>query len=1298
MDTMIEESGRTDNMLSGTDDDSAHRHNFTEAIEAQDIIESLAAIQHLLSVVDSDVDGEESPLLKKGIQTEGRDEKLNSQVLLNEAKMKTRRFMTIIDGYLESSHMLDGRLESIATSLLQIVLRCGSWLHTAKCSEPLHNKDIAHINDNSDNKEQRSFSLNAGNIPGKLTGQNTGIVTRVFLNYIFQCLNVLIKVRGYKVVVNFFTHDVADLQIAIRLLRVYGTEEQTLLSIAMSLGQECLLTTHKGSEAAGIMISAFLTRAGALPKEKSDMMVWVESSIRGIVNGPTQANSAHQAISILRMLAVILRLGTREEAVQHFTPTVFAVTDLCRSCPELMRQHLVHKLLIKMECRAHLAHLKPRVRSGKFENGNRLPISEGASEQVSEQGEDQVPERVEDFISTTFEELNHPSTGVRYAAAKAIARLAERLPTLEMVHDVCGGVLDTFSESLSDTLWQGGCLTLAELAMRGVMDENHMSQLIDVLCRCLAYDRVIGTKPVGAAVRDAACYLAWALARAYSADCLRPYLHELSNSLILVMCFDREVNCRKAASAAFQEHVGRQGTFKNGISIVTNADYFAVGNRHNSFCVVAPYIAQFEEYRLRLLGHLFNEKLVHWDQKIREVSAAAVRNLAAYDLEYLLIDALPALIDRCGLSNDMGKRHGCLLGLASTMPALRAIVDAECTKECGETAAPNRVDGLLSRIGNLVKVLSMPQVSSGRVSNVNLRVATCTLLVCICSNGIPIPDRTVVTTTDVQVSMAEAIVRICSSNAAHPTEKVQMSAAETFGAWCGSLCNQFDQYSTKTDTVGSTQSHQARDAYLSQANENRRHRCLARLTIGSYLEHLATFSIGDKAVDMSDSSTHRWGYLRLLGSVPRGLLLKDQQCVDAECDGVKCEPRSLSTEAINCLHRHSSKLYDVTTRVVALNSTESICRQIGFDFETDRTEHSAGVASTDTDHKGFDTRIAIMLCDILSLALSDTTIDHRGDVGSDVRSAGISLACTVIPLMASADLAVCKTQTSAGSEEAEIASPKTQVLSAEHCGNIIGLLLEQAMSRIDRLREKAGQVLSQIVWCDEPTLDCIPHLSSLREILGSDGVKKEFNWGSLQETLPALLHTLTIPDYRPYAIRALVLCIGAGNESTVCVAQDALDSYCLTSTANELCDIVEAVCSSFSPGGTDSSRLTRPGLETLSCLLSTAVPILTAAAIGREQQTFDTVLNSLKHHMKTTNVKKLTAVSNALCQLIPVKSIQKQVLKLLSVLLGHRFDHVRVMAVDQLNLALLTYEDDLDMPVDEALCLLDELRYVPTAC
>ena len=75
----------------------------------------------------------------------------------------------------------------------------------------------------------------------------------------------------------------------------------------------------------------------------------------------------------------------------------------------------------------------------------------------------------------------------------------------------------------------------------------------------MQFDVRRGQSSVGSHVRDAACYSYWAFARAYAPSILKPFVPELSRSIVLAFLFDREVNCRRAASAAFQECVGRQG-------------------------------------------------------------------------------------------------------------------------------------------------------------------------------------------------------------------------------------------------------------------------------------------------------------------------------------------------------------------------------------------------------------------------------------------------------------------------------------------------------------------------------------------------------------------------------------------------------------------------------------------------------------------------------------------------------------------------------------------------------------------
>ena len=68
--------------------------------------------------------------------------------------------------------------------------------------------------------------------------------------------------------------------------------------------------------------------------------------------------------------------------------------------------------------------------------------------------------------------------------------------------------------------------------------------------------------------------------------------------------------------AAFQENVGRQGTFPNGIDILTTADYFAVGVINSSYLTVSASIAQYPEYTRPLIDHLVEHKTNHWDRLV----------------------------------------------------------------------------------------------------------------------------------------------------------------------------------------------------------------------------------------------------------------------------------------------------------------------------------------------------------------------------------------------------------------------------------------------------------------------------------------------------------------------------------------------------------------------------------------------------------------------------------------------------------------------------------------------------------
>ena len=86
-----------------------------------------------------------------------------------------------------------------------------------------------------------------------------------------------------------------------------------------------------------------------------------------------------------------------------------------------------------------------------------------------------------------------------------------------------------------------------------------------------------------------------------------PFASIVATRLICVACFDREVGVRRAASAAFQEGVGRlvrqifgpvkaanvaQGVYPEGIDVLGHTDFYSVSIRRFAFSIAAPFVAK----------------------------------------------------------------------------------------------------------------------------------------------------------------------------------------------------------------------------------------------------------------------------------------------------------------------------------------------------------------------------------------------------------------------------------------------------------------------------------------------------------------------------------------------------------------------------------------------------------------------------------------------------------------------------------------------------------------------------------
>jgi hypothetical protein len=141
----------------------------------------------------------------------------------------------------------------------------------------------------------------------------------------------------------------------------------------------------------------------------------------------------------------------------------------------------------------------------------------------------------------------------------------------------------------------------------------------------------------------------------------------LCSGALQIALFDREINLRRAASAAFQENVGRHSRFPHGLTLNTIADYYHLGHRTQTYLHISPKVAKYDlpslyglfpsvqrltskplcrysEYTQCLLDHLALVKSVHWEAALRSLSAAALGRLTPFDPEYVANKLLPALV------------------------------------------------------------------------------------------------------------------------------------------------------------------------------------------------------------------------------------------------------------------------------------------------------------------------------------------------------------------------------------------------------------------------------------------------------------------------------------------------------------------------------------------------------------------------------------------------------------------------------------------------------------------------------
>ncbi|KAL6557242.1 hypothetical protein OROMI_017592 [Orobanche minor] len=520
---------------------------------------------------------------------------------------------------------------------------------------------------------------------------------------------------------------------------------------------------------AGLLLSRLLTRPDML-KAFTRFINWAHEIISSVEDNVIDH---FRLLGVIEALAAIFKIGSTS-VLMNVVPVLWDDTSVLINSRTAGRSSLLRKYLIKLTQRIGLICLPHRTATWRYVGRNNTlghnispnvtsdcakanllvninTYSVSQEESCLEEEVIDVPDIIEDIIELLLLGLRDTDTVVRWSAAKGIGRITSRL-SYSLSDEVLSSVLELFSPGEGDGSWHGGCLALAELARRGLLLPISFPKVIPVIIKALHYDIRRGPHSVGSHVRDAAAYVCWAFGRAYSHRDMKDVLIQLAPHLLTVACYDREVNCRRAAAAAFQENVGRQGKFPHGIDIVNTADYFALSSRVNSYLYVAVHIAQYDGYLRQFVDVLLQSKICHWDKSLRELAATALSALVKFDPEYFANIILEKL-SPCTLSSDLCMRHGAVLATGEVVLALH-IHNYILSTDKQRVAA------------DIVPAIEKARLYRGKGGEI-MRSAVSRFIECICRAQVYLAEKT-----------KRSLLDTLNENLKHPNFHIQNAAVE----------------------------------------------------------------------------------------------------------------------------------------------------------------------------------------------------------------------------------------------------------------------------------------------------------------------------------------------------------------------------------------------------------------------------------------------------------------------------------------------------------------------------------------
>lgn len=1085
-----------------------------------------------------------------------------------------------------------------------------------------------------------------------------------------------------------------------------SSNSSKLVSEIFDVCQSYLSDSGPARDASTVCLSSLLTRPdmdrGLLAEFMNRACSFIESwASKGDIEAGELTSDYFQLVGYLNCIALVFKKGHRENVLN----SAKQILAMCLLLTEQTNQTVVRKFCTKIFQRIGMAYLPPRVASWRYQRGHRslqlnlaeTPSSGGhvdidnpstASRSSREEDVDVVPE-MEEIIQQMLTSLKDKDTIVRWSAAKGLGRICMRLPQT-YADEVVEAILSHFSDADDDGAWHGGCLALAELSRRGLLLPERLETVVPLVQTAVQFDVLRGQHSVGSHVRDAACYVCWAFARAYSPEIMKPFIDDLSSAMLLTALFDREINCRRAASAAYQENVGRQGNenFRFGIEIITLADYFSLGNRFNAFVKVAPSVAALNSACLsHFVAHLSRCKAFHWDEDIRALAAQGLASLVYLDPD-LGLDTLNYLIPLC-TSSVFTKRHGSVVAVSAVVLALS-----------GTSAVLS--GPLIHGIVDIVPALDKARLFRGRGGEL-LRLASCVLIENISRANLEL-------STKFQVLLVEHL----NENLRQPHENIQKASVKAL------RCFLFAYFPIKTSPTQRLQD----------------------LTVCKYAEGLRT--------EQNAAATR--GYALALGSLPPKLLLLPEgrfTFVLSSLEDVARRDRLIGGEpdietrrnAIESIIELVEKLrpfigkevgFSVYSRVFTFlfdacgdysvdkrGDTGSWCRKLAV-MGMERLIYSAYtpvraakspifseilISTNDSSSNigcqvytaygvGVVTKAGDKYVEIdyppqsLGEQLQGSAFDH--DHEKQVHSSAVFALCDpgIEEQRETIVLHISETAADTCSDPAAYSSKTfiSYMLDNTFVSRVLSMILKQMAEKLDSVREVAGEILHRLICSKDPMVSSIVERELFDAALNHNYAFKSldisFSWSNPAHVFPFLTMLFKSKIYCYSIISGWVIAMGGLTEAVVKESSIALIEYCRVAVKSDV-EFISTLTSFFLQLLKENSSNDRVKIP----LLKTFELLLRSGCFSFYLQGNDLIVADFLHLLRddvsaSSDVVKLRLCVDVLLLIFDLTDCFDHkvfIIKQIVVLVGHRYPRIRKYSAEQLYLQCISSRLDFLM-------------------